>query len=209
MELGAWIPQIFYDLIGRVLPGAFLLLLSGVLFVDYSGARSLVLFVFKDAGIPLTVVLIVGAIIAYVVGALLGAIGFAFSSREWIRNRARTSIRLELPAVDSPHVGLSFMYDSILLREPPTGARLAKLQAERHMCRVLMMGTIMLGVAYAARNWFPWGWLRSSVLLGLALLAWSAYLFDVHLEVRSGRLLVNLWHLLGEPARKQTNNEST
>jgi len=203
MEIGSWIPQVFYDLIGRLVPGAFLIALSGVLLVDSSSARSVAMFLFKEPGIPLSVLLITGALMAYMVGTFLGAIGFAFWNREWTRKRAVAAIRLELPAGDDPHAGRSFVYDSILIHEPSAGSRLVKLQAERHMCRVLMIGTIMLFIGYTCRNWFPWGWVHARVFVGLALLWWSAYLFDVHLEVRSGRLRLNLWHLLGKPTGRK------
>jgi hypothetical protein len=41
---------------------------------------------------------------------------------------------------------IALRYDAIRLRDPIAGARLAKLRAELHMCRVLILGLSLLGI---------------------------------------------------------------
>lgn len=210
MDIGSWVPQVFYDLIGRVVPGAFLLALGGLLFTDPVSSRDLAFFVFKEAGVPATLVLLAVLLVAYVVGTLLGAIGFAFWHREWTAKEL-SKIRVELPELPGPYktgTGFPFMYDSILVHAPAAGARAVKLRAEQHMCRVLIVGTAMLFVAYCSTHWPPWELSRDLGIVGvLALIAVAAYLFHVHLDLRTRWLLVNYWYLLGEPTRVEQRKE--
>jgi len=201
MDIGSWIPQVFYDLIGRVAPGAFLLILSAVLLLDPASASFLVVLL-KEPHAPLALLLLSALVTAYIVGTLLGAIGFALWHGEWTR-KAVAAVQLELPQDDDddkPESGMAFKYDAVLLHEPAAGARLVKLRAEQHLCRVLAIGVFLLVPLYVWRSW-PWRASDVGVLAGLALIAWSAYLFYIHLEIRARRLLANYWFLLGKPTR--------
>ncbi|SRR6266545_729740 len=199
MDIGGWIPQIFYDLIGRVVPGAFLLLLCFVLFLDPVSAQAIAVFLFKKPGVPFTAILLSGLTVAYVAGTLLGAVGFTIWHREWT-TRGLSKLKVEYPDADkSATTGVSLMYDYVLLREPAAGARVVKLRAEQHMCRALIVGMLILLPMYCWKNWPPWqSFQHFATVVGLALIALVAHLFNVHLTLRSRSLLMNYWHLLGE-----------
>jgi hypothetical protein len=204
MDVGGWVPQVFYDLIGRIVPGAFLLLLCCLLFVDPASGQAFALFVFKDAGIPFTAILLAGLTVAYVTGTLLGAVGFAVWHREW-STESLNKLQVEYPVADKPGTGVALMYDSILLHEPAAGARLVKLRAEQHMCRVLIIGTLTLLFLYCWRFWPPWQLPRHLATVGgLVLVGVGAYLFDVHLTLRSRLLLLNYWHLIEDPTARRS-----
>jgi hypothetical protein len=207
MDIGGWIPQIFYDLIGRVVPGAFLLLLCLLLFLDPASAQAIAVFLFKKPGIPFTAILLSGLIVAYVAGALLGAVGFAVWHKEWATSLAK--LRIRYPEADKPGTGVALMYDYILLKEPTAGARVVKLRAEQHMCRTLIVGTLIIFLVYCWMKWPPWDSVQHLVTVaGLAFIASAAHLFNVHLTQRSHLLMMNYWHLLHEPDGSMDGSET-
>ena len=196
-ELASWVPQIFYDLIGRVAPGAFLLLIGAGLLVEPRVSRQILR---SAAHSSTTLLILLGLLVSYVLATILGAVFGAIKDSEWSATRA-DSIKAEVP-VDSDGGKLtqgqiSYMYDAVQLYNPPAGARLAKLRAEDHMCRVLLAGAIALAPIYGFAKWHALVSIRSLVVfVGLAGMAFGSYLFSVHLAIRSRRLLVNCWHLL-------------
>lgn len=191
----SWIPQIFYDLIGRVLPGVVVLVSSLLLFQDSARSRSLVIFLFTESGAPLSVMLLIGLVLSYLVGVLLGAIGFFFQGNEWNVRPPELS-KDEGPDLRNKELLRSFMYDAVQLHDPQAGARLAKLAAEQHMCRVLMVGFIALGLLqtclYVAGSRSGTFWATIALFLVVVLSSW---LFHRHLDIRATRLLTNLWWL--------------
>jgi hypothetical protein len=201
MEIGNWVPQVFYDLIGRVIPGMFLLLLGAIL-LDPESLKELCRFAFHDTPIPLLILVPLGLVVSYVTGTLLGAFGFAVWEVQW-RKKKVGSLRLDVPEPtnDDPNSGISFKYDAVLLLEPSAGARMVKLRAERHFSRVIVVGTVILIGLYLAKNSAPSDAKAFGVLVGLGTMAWAAYLFDVHLAIRTTTLLMNYWYLLGRPLR--------
>jgi hypothetical protein len=212
-EFGSWIPQIFYDLIGRVVPGAFLLLIGPGLLVNPHVSVQVI----KSADhIPTTILILLGLLMSYVLGTILGAVAGtigtllvavagAIKNRKWSIERVG-SVKVEVVPLSSEVETLtpgriSYMYDALQLYNPSAGARLAKLRAEQHMCRVLIAGGIVLEVAYALVE--PGALLSAKslvVLVGLAVMVLGAYFFYIHLAIRGRRLLTNCWHLINLPA---------
>lgn len=203
MKLGDWVPQIFYDLIGRVVPGAFLTLLGIGLFCKKEQIRTIVCYLFEEPGVPLSFILLGSILLFYIIGILLGGIGFAVAFREWEQYFNRPWFPVQLPDEKNKYTGLPYIYDAIQLRWPQVGARCAKLQAEAHMCRVLLIGFLsFLGVWIVSRFSYigqPEYWLVIACLfIGCA----TTCLFHIHLSIRTQWLLVNHWYLL------QLNNNS-
>lgn len=211
MQLGNWIPQFFYDLIGRVVPGAVISMSSYFLLQDFDQAKTSLSCLFRDSGIPAAALYLVGFLVSYVVGTLLGAIGFAFEEKEWTTHEV-ASLEVEVPDPKKPpdSSDISYIYDAIMVHNPAGGSRLAKLQGEKHMCRVLIVGFVLLVVFHCCRHWEEWG----SVLWGhydyygrafwgpIGLLLFgivTSYLFYIHLAIRSTRLMLNYWHLMQHP----------
>lgn len=218
MELGNWIPQFFYDLIGRVVPGAVLTLASFLLLQDTERAKCSLLYLFHDSGISGPALYLAGLLVFYVIGTLLGALGFAITETEW--NTKKIAKIVERPQLDPlsfargiewntktmtkvadqpdlPDSVIAYMYDAILWHSPAAGARLAKLRAEQHMCRVLIVGLLLLVALYSAAHapaWQSWTYWRhiALILFGIG----TSYLFYVHLAIRVRRLMLNCWDLI-------------
>src|SRR2546425_6337745 len=203
-EFGSWIPQVFYDLIGRVAPGAFLLLTGTALLVN---PRVSVQVIKSADHIPTTILILLGLLMSYVlgtilgavagtIGTILGAVAGAIKNGEWSSIERVGSIKVEVVPLSSEVETLtpgriSYMYDALQLYNPSAGARLAKLRAEQHMCRVLIAGGIVLGAAYALIEQGALLSVKSLVVLvGLPVMVLGAYFFYIHLAIRARRLLL-------------------
>lgn len=215
------VPQVFYDMIGRVAPGAATLLAGLVLLTNQTPLDAIALLTGKETiSTPAALVIAAWLLASYLVGSLLGAVAFA-TFKDDRCNRGLGDVLIGLWGVftrtedakqcrklgtikaDEPtgkEIGesnLSYVYDYILLRDAGAGGRLAKLRAEIHMCRVFVLACIGLGTVYAIQHFPLIGtggfWLTLILLVAIAR-AW--YLLDVHLVVRSRRLMTNCWDIL-------------
>jgi len=161
---------------------------------------------------------------AYVVGTLVGTIGYAIAGREWKHwklGRIGDDIKFvakllvakpgtscgNTQAPDNESNGetatnhkwdtalQSYMYDYIPHIDADAGMRLAKLSAERHMCRVFMTGCSTLFVIKICLLLPPLFFSPDGVVLSvLAAIVLLSFLFYKHLAIRSRQLLVNNWH---------------
>ena len=197
-ELGSWIPQLFYDLIGRAAPGAFLTFLAAVLLVE--PPRLAQLASSPAVRLPTTILVCLGLVISYMVGIVLGSIASVCTTREWSTRRVELITAEVPPHFNAPKMTageIAFLYDFLHFRNPAAGARLAKLRAEQNLCGVLLVGTVVLATAYVIRQGHQIPWLQLTyVLLGLGGVALGAYAFYVHLAIRARRLLMNCCKLL-------------
>lgn len=210
-ETASMIPQLFYDLIGRVAPGAAVLLGAALLLINDEKLKSAVDYAVKAPTVPVTILLSTGFLASYLVGALLG--GLAFGVAEWkLREGELAKIQANPPSPGgnildgikddvARDARLSYVYDFIVLRDAAAGARLAKLRAEAHMCRVLVAGSILLALGYVGENLSRLCslsvWL---VVLVLAGTAFASHILNAHLSLRAQRLMVNCWDLLNKPS---------
>ena len=220
MDAISLIPQLFYDLIGRVIPGATLLiyaliifqgpeeaakhLTSWSLYVAEAGAPS-----YKD--LPTTMILLGNLLASYVIGALLGSLWNLIS---FIAVGQKHKERI-LEAFDTTPSGLrqidlekkgyidkiAFIYDYIHLRYPKAGARMAKLRAEQLMCGSISIGAVLNGLVYFVYTvFFKKDQYSGRGLLfievALILIASTGILLTRHLERRCGNAMIDYW-LLG------------
>ena len=223
------VPQVFYDLIGRVVPGAGIIVAAfWLLATDRVGAARRVVEA-KPELASVTILCALCLLTSYLIGTLLGGIGFALFEDErsdrnlinlarnaWAaigfsqtddvqRSRNLSAMKVDRPTTAEAHIlksQLPYVYDYILLRNASAGGRLAKLRAEVHMCRVLMLGCVSLAIAYVGRGLLVQGvsvlggpefWLTLTALL---VVGRASYLLDVHLVVRARLLLGNCWTIL-------------
>lgn len=157
---------------------------------------------FINSGLPYSLLFVGGVILSYLIGVVLGSVAWAIQPREW---KTRLSeLKLELPDQSRPDSGISYMYDFIQHNDPPAGARLAKLRAERHMCCVFIIGFIILTVLHWDINWENRQYLRllptTSLFVFVIVAMW---LFHRHIEHRSRVLMLNYWHMLNEEKKAQ------
>jgi hypothetical protein len=196
-SMGSWIPQLFYDLIGRVTPGAAVTISLLALPLDDAKTKAFLKFVFVESGVPHAFIALVGLLASYITGTLLGALGFFVDGKEWRVRPVEPSDSVP-PDMTDESLRTAYMYDAVQSHDPKAGARLAKLSAEKHMCRVLLVGFSVMAVAHVVLNIRAVGSAAFWSLLGaFAGTLLSAYLFYRHLDIRTTRLLYNQWHILG------------
>lgn len=267
MNFGNWIPNLFYDLIGRITPGSVILLTGYFIFQGFDTALDNLDAVLKQEHLSTTLLVLAGIALSYTAGILLGALAYLFTSDFWggIKKKfllemglfqeeppseKEESVTEEKPLKKSlkeriialkpfftrktfPALWKSFkvqsdygtdptmkaipsepfIYDFIMLHEPAVGSRLAKLSAERSMCRVLAAGAAVLGISYlitpTTELWSPVFWqIELGLLFGLIL----AMTMRRHLTGRSKKLMRNNYyaikHKLSE-AKENTKKSTT
>src|SRR5205085_11202557 len=147
MNVNTLIPQLFYDLIGRLIPGAFLVGLAVILFLGpVTGLQYLTTW----SGDPTVVnvstsfVLLGNLLVSYILASLLGGIWFLISPMFWGRKGKdflsqgfkerplpeallrRPSLealsKLDVSTMEFPGA-IAFMYDYVQLRCPKAGSR--------------------------------------------------------------------------------------
>lgn len=186
------IPQVFYDLIGRVFPGSAVLAAGLLIGTDSARIHTIAAQLLDGSGPALSILLVFWLMAAYLVGLLLGAIGFLLFE-DGLKNPEFRRIKRQAPADSIEESDLPYIYDFILEKDPSAGLRLAKLRAESHLCRVLVVGCAALATLSLAN--------RNTTLVGigaLVLTAVAAFYLQRHLKVRIWMLTVNCWIILNE-----------
>lgn len=182
MDIGSLIPQLFYDVIGRIIPGATVLASALIL---WEGPEKALRHLAKWSDNPneaniSTILIIMGNLLAaHILASLLGGFWFLISrikcKRElkgfgkylnlWgKKGEDKIEKRFEIFGKDYPVPGamcmmktasdkIAYMYDHVLLNCPKAGARIAKLRAEQHMSGVLIIGFLLLILSC---YWFPY-----------------------------------------------------
>lgn len=133
-SLASVVPQLFYDVIARIIPGAFLF---GLYVVVMLGPMEALATVKKLQSVDLDattvlLLLLVGSVLSYALSVLL-----------WRQLPLPRTLR-EYKGVKyekTPEIK-SFMYDYIKHKDPVAGSRITKLTAEIHMTQVLSAGFI-------------------------------------------------------------------
>ena len=183
MDIGTLIPQLFYDVIGRIIPGATLLASTLMLFEGpLKALQHLATWSENPAEANIsTALIIMGNLLAsHILASLLGGVWFriirircdrdlkgagkylnAWAERGECIIRDRFNLAfdkehpepLDISKMKTPSEKIAYMYDYVLLHCPKAGARIAKLRAEQHMSGVLMIGFIVLALFC---YWFPY-----------------------------------------------------
>src|SRR5688572_26678728 len=100
MDIGTFVPQAFYDLIGRVLPGSLMLLSAAGLFLDHGKIRELVVASASSTTFPTTLVVLAAVGTSYMLGALVGGFAVWIEDKGMARRskpRSHDFIRAQLP----------------------------------------------------------------------------------------------------------------
>lgn len=162
----AWVPQLYFDLIARVIPGAFLLLIY-LLTIRQDIAKKFFFgqvneMGFAESFLSLTLVLIAGLFVSYVVSVLLW--GMLHSVIEVLSRLAKNRFDSETLININPK-DLAKKYESIKQSDNLGGSRITKLKAEIHMASTLIAGTLVLMVFYYRTVDSPdLGWLFALLL---------------------------------------------
>ncbi|MBN1759206.1 MAG: hypothetical protein JW863_12850 [Chitinispirillaceae bacterium] len=151
---------------------------------------------------------------AYVLGAMLGAVGFMLSSLKNLMRPNETNNPLAGeekeknvffkkiadciwgPKELADGTSVSEAYDKIQCYLPRAAGRLAKLRSESHLSRVLFVGSVILSfVALAAADKLV---NKPFTFMLLGAICISSICFWHHIKSRTGHLLKNNWEICKE-----------
>ena len=157
-----WVPQVYYDLLARVVPGSAVLL--GVFYLKDGPARGVnyVIRSLAESDGSLLLRMVVGLLASYLIGLIIGELGELLAGRILERrdlemesglardcldehNNAMVAAGREpaaLPPGDIP--SMLVMGEQLTLVDRYSGNRLLALRAERRLCLVLAFGLFML-----------------------------------------------------------------
>jgi hypothetical protein len=187
VEIGNLIPQVFYDLIARVLPGSVLYVIARTINDEHYSLTDEFFFYHGEVRVPTSIIVMVAISMFYLIGLFAGGIAsLVFGLFPKLRG-ARTG---DLPNID-------FTYDAVQYHNASAGARLVKLSAEVQLCRVLLVILPVLCVVYAVSNLGSSGsgrfWNIVVSLLGGMMLCVPFY---IHVDRRRRLLLTHSWDLV-------------
>ena len=170
--LPGFVPQIFFDLIARVAPGAFLLLCAYFLVFNdpqhFIADLNKVIARFKQEEGAKTILFLGFLFMSYIIALILE--GIYRIIKKVFYNKWKDCLGRQIESTDKEALeyinkqcpksviitkdifpDIFIMYDSIRLLSPPTGSRLVKLRAEYYMIRVIVIGLSFLSII----NLFP------------------------------------------------------
>jgi hypothetical protein len=148
------IPQVFFDLIARVIPGAAGIISYLILFDKTWGQlTSRFLGSSTEVGVVLSIFIFLGA--AYVVGHLLSP------AAKYVQRLGERKIFHPAPKEEGS-------YDDLRLRHPEVGALCAKIRAEFTMYNGLAV-VFALSAAYYPFSKLQWNWFAFTLLVVITL----------------------------------------
>lgn len=211
-DIGTWIPQLFYDVIARIIPGFFVLLILLINIIDANNFIiycKKILFVDQSYDLSSSILVLFGIGISYIFAIILRAIS-------WIVfhpiNKAKgTKIDNELGSI-STEISLSELgvlnsnfktneialrYDFIKLNDTVNGNRITKLKAEEQMSSVLFVGSILSSLINAIMMISDYSLSRLVVLLLTLVFGFFCYIAKVHFNERMKIAIFNCSEFLG------------
>lgn len=161
-----FIPQVFYDLIARLIPGSILI---WSLYLVYYGSSAIIEHLKKilNNEWDINFLLIIATLLtAYIISIIFNGLWTLISkSFDLVKNlffhtKQNEQIRIDVVTEDIRKAkqvvkaiqndenieipSTPFVYDYIRLKRPDVGSRLVKIKAEIRMCKVLIFGWIIL-----------------------------------------------------------------
>jgi hypothetical protein len=192
--IGSWVPQLFYDIIARLVPGAVII---GALALAVAGPEKSQGFVQAWLNKPssdypsLIVVVGVGFVLSYALGIIF--LGLC-SPIEWLA--------FKLVKVEKDFV---LKYDFVKQHDPPAGSRITKLKAEMHMTELLVLGFTFSLLINLFKMGDP-GESRGLLALILLVAIFGSTGALRHFIIRQNRAVENYAQLLGYEEWKNRKN---
>jgi len=131
LDLGV-IPEVFYDLIGRIMPGILILFCVSLVVVGPIEVSRFVLWNTLDLNIWMA---LIGIVISYFIAIVLTNIWDFFYEK--IISRKKYNDKKDGDSVD---------FNIILKQDPGLASRLIKLSAEQNMCKAMIVGLTILSI---------------------------------------------------------------
>lgn len=152
MNMSVTIPQVFYDVIARVVPG-FVFLVALNLELSGTGLHVIEQPTSSDNTIAIIFNSFGYCIVCYMIGWVLSALTFC-TLRKDIEKKCRNKLHLT-----DEYISYSEMYQRIRLRNEAAGFRIAKLRAEARMLETSRSGLVyilLIAVGILCVNWCGW-----------------------------------------------------
>lgn len=202
------IPEVYYDLIGRIIPGMLLLLTVIIVILGPVGAIDL----FLGGSVSLNAWLAILFLLASYVTAIVLANVWGMAS-DFVSRILRVMFRKGKPPLhanqDNGIDEWAVFFYKLRKRAPSEASRLLKLQAEQNMCDVLITGLSLLWLVNL------WIWLsepldisndRFWLLIGILLSFFSFWRWRGSLKVVYDDTLVTLRHVMNEMKDFESNS---
>jgi len=197
--VAASVPQIEYDVIGRLVPGTAVLLTLGVVYTGPKQFPAQFQNLVQDPNLATSVWLVFLVLFAaYVTSIVFYGIGRLGRSTARLLRRAirRLGRKPEQAQADDPGPSHALMFDAIRLKSPESGARLTKLRAERRLAQILILGWSLAAVwnlvLLLGRFSVDRLWLQVALIVGV-LAAWA---FGRHMSDIYDTSLRHHWQIL-------------
>lgn len=190
--IGAVVPQLFYDIISRLVPGTVLILSFCVIYPEPAYMLSTI----EPSGWNSVGCWMLFLMVAYVAAILLFGLWYGVTAIfPGIGEREDEGVDV---GKDKP-IPRSVMHDTIRIKEPIAGARLVKLRAEHHLSQVLIIGWIVLAAANICFCFLEGYFSRERVIIECILILniVGTCLFMRYIAMR---YIINLkahWYILG------------
>ncbi|MBN1121195.1 MAG: hypothetical protein JXJ17_08955 [Anaerolineae bacterium] len=183
------IPQVTYDIIGRVIPGTVIILTWAITWLGPSKAFGLLGEYLADPDFPITLwTFLLFAVIAYILSIVLYGITKVPSL---FRKKPD-----EEEKIDPEKPSAALKYDAIRVASPEAGARLVKLSAEQHAAQILITGWLLAGSVnlYLLIASFSVERLFLGIVLAFALV--GIYSFYKYIRTGFQKNLNDHWYIL-------------
>ena len=211
-DIGTWIPQLFYDVIARIIPGFFVLLILLINIVDadqFITYFQKILFVDKSFQLSSNLLVLFGIGISYIFAIVLRAISWIIFHPINKKNGAKVdneygTISTEIPLSELGLLNSNFKtneaalrYDFIKLNDSVNGNRITKLKAEEQMSSILFVGSIISSLSNGVLMISDYSQSRLIVLLTTLVIAFFCYIAKVHFHERMQIAIFNCSEFLG------------
>jgi hypothetical protein len=194
----SWVPQLFYDIIARLVPGGVII---GALALAAAGPEKSGAFVEQwlnkpsDSYPSIAVIIVSGFVLSYTLAIIL--LGLCYLTLPLAH-------RLRMMKPTDPNDDFAMKYDYIKRHDPVAGSRITKLKAEMHMAGILIFG---LSLSTVINFWKMSLSFNSSrvvfMIVVLVAIAGSAGAFR-HFVERQNHAVTNCASLLGYKEWKQS-----
>ncbi len=152
------IPQVFYDIIARIIPG---LIIIFVVYFIYSQEDCFAIklrkafYWYSDPDSPKIFLFLSFMLTSYIISTVIGQFAVIFEKcfkkilnqqfeniKEEVTKDFNKTFSIKVTIKNFPSIAI--MYDYVRLYEPGAGNRLVKLRAECHMCRNITCGLLLI-----------------------------------------------------------------
>lgn len=210
--LGAWVPQLFYDIIARIIPGFFVLIIILINVLDANQFFTYlkgIMIVDKTHDLSANMLFLLGLCISYILAIVLRAINYLILNPLY-RNKGKKfdpetdSDSNEIPWSDLGVKDcklctndLALRYDFIKLRDTVNGNRITKLKAEVQMSGTLFVGLLLAAFINSVMLLLDFSYSRCIVLFTTIFIGGFCLGAKVYFKDRLRNALYNCSELLG------------